>query len=87
MALPTGLLLVRAYEPAVSGGDPGEQVSCVEDMDSFPMIAVANRCLRSSAPMLRDEVEALAKYFGCPFVEADMHADFNVEQAFFELVR
>lgn len=60
----------------------------VKDKDYFPMVVAGNKCsLESERQVTRQEGEALARSFGCRFVEVDARARINVDKAFYDLVR
>ncbi|KAI0889220.1 ras-domain-containing protein [Annulohypoxylon moriforme] len=68
-----------------------QQILRVKDKDPtdyFPMVVVGNKCdLESEREVPRQDGEALAKQFGCPFVETSAKTRTNVDKAFFDLVR
>ncbi|KAI1386663.1 ras-domain-containing protein [Hypoxylon trugodes] len=68
-----------------------QQILRVKDKDPtdyFPMVVVGNKCdLESEREVPRQDGEALAKQFGCPFVETSAKSRTNVDKAFFDLVR
>ncbi|KAI2621276.1 ras-domain-containing protein [Hypoxylon sp. NC1633] len=68
-----------------------QQILRVKDKDPtdyFPMVVVGNKCdLESEREVPRQDGEALAKQFSCPFVETSAKSRTNVDKAFFDLVR
>lgn len=65
-----------------------QQILRVKDKDYFPMLLVGNNCsLESEREVTRLEGEALARSFGCKFIETDARSRINVDKAFFDLVR
>jgi GTPase KRas protein len=66
------------------------QLLRIKDTNYFPMIVVGNHCDRESDRQVsKEEGEALARSFGCPFLEASVDAEQrgNVKEAFYDLVR
>ncbi|EXK27469.1 Ras family, other [Fusarium oxysporum f. sp. melonis 26406] len=64
------------------------QILKQKDKDYFPMILVGNDCSRASErDVSTQEGEALARAFGCMFIEVDAKSRVNVDEAFFDLVR
>lgn len=52
------------------------------------MIVVGNHCDREQDRQVsKQEGEALARSFGCPFLEASSEKRINIEKAFYDLVR
>jgi len=65
-----------------------QQVLMIKDADTVPMVLVANKSdLESERDVSTAEGAALAKEFGCAFVEASARTNTNVEEAFFQAVR
>lgn len=65
-----------------------QQILRVKDRDYFPMIVVGNKCdLESERQVAKQEGEALARRFGCKFIETSAKSRINVESAFYEIVR
>ncbi|KAI0014219.1 ras-domain-containing protein [Xylariaceae sp. FL0662B] len=68
-----------------------QQILRVKDKDPtdyFPMVVVGNKCdLEGEREVPRQDGEALAKQFQCPFVETSAKSRTNVDKAFFDLVR
>lgn len=65
-----------------------QQILRVKDKDYFPMVLVGNNCsLESEREVSRQEGAALAKSFGCKFIETDPKSRINCDKAFFDLVR
>ncbi|KAJ2898303.1 uncharacterized protein MKZ38_004028 [Zalerion maritima] len=65
-----------------------QQILRVKDKDYFPMVVVGNKCdLESEREVTRQEGEALAKSFGCKFIETSAKSRINVDQAFYNIVR
>jgi len=64
------------------------QILRVKDKDYFPMVIVGNKCdLESEREVSRQEGEALAKQFGCKFIETSAKSRINVDKAFYDIVR
>merc|ERR1711879_682174 len=60
----------------------------VRDEDKVPMVLVGNKCdLEEEREVTADDVQDVAKSFGCPIYETSAKARINVEEAFYELVR
>lgn len=65
-----------------------QQILRVKDKDYFPIIIVGNKCdLEQDRVVSKEEGMALARSFGCKFMETSAKARINVESAFYELVR
>jgi GTPase KRas protein len=65
-----------------------QQILRVKDKDYFPIIIVGNKCdLESERQVSREEGESLAKSFGCELIETSAKSRFNVDNAFYDLVR
>ncbi|KAI9728604.1 MAG: Ras GTPase [Cirrosporium novae-zelandiae] len=65
-----------------------QQILRVKDKDYFPIIVVGNKCdLESEREVSKQEGEALARQFGCKFIETSAKERKNVENAFYEIVR
>ncbi|GAA5884833.1 hypothetical protein JCM16303_007293 [Sporobolomyces ruberrimus] len=65
-----------------------QQILRVKDKDFFPVIVVANKSdLDHERQVQTQEGAALAKQFGCQFIETSAKARRNVDEAFQELVR
>lgn len=65
-----------------------QQILRVKDRDYFPIIIVGNKCdLEQDREVTKEEGMALARSFGCKFIETSAKQRINVEQAFYELVR
>jgi GTPase KRas protein len=65
-----------------------QQILRIKDKDYFPMIVVGNHCDREDERQVdKQEGAALAREFGCPFVEASSQGRINVDVAFYDLVR
>ncbi|CDM30820.1 hypothetical protein DTO013E5_533 [Penicillium roqueforti] len=65
-----------------------QQILRVKDKDYFPIIVVANKCdLEKERVVSEAEGEALARQFGCKFIETSAKSRINVENAFYDLVR
>jgi len=57
-------------------------------VDNFPMVLVGNKCdLEDLRQVTKSEGCYLAQSFGVPFFETSAKLQFNVEEAFFQLVR
>lgn len=65
-----------------------QQILRVKDKDYFPIIIVANKCdLENERQVSTQEGRDLAKQFGCKFIETSAKSKYNVDEAFFSLVR
>lgn len=65
-----------------------QQILRVKDKDYFPIIIVGNKCdLEQDRVVSKEEGMALARSFGCKFMETSAKQRINVEQSFYELVR
>jgi len=65
-----------------------QQILRVKDKDYFPVVIVANKCdLESERQVSSAEGRAMAKRFGCPFVETSAKQRVNVDESFNDLVR
>ncbi|KAJ9144796.1 Ras small monomeric GTPase [Coniochaeta hoffmannii] len=65
-----------------------QQILRVKDKDYFPMVVVGNKCdLESEREVSRAEGEALARSFGCKFIETSAKSRINVDKAFYDIVR
>lgn len=65
-----------------------QQILRVKDKDYFPMVVVGNKCdLESEREVTRQEGEALARSFGCKFIETSAKSRINVDKAFYDIVR
>jgi GTPase KRas protein len=65
-----------------------QQILRVKDKDYFPIIVVGNKCdLERERVVTEQEGEALARQFGCKFIETSAKSRINVENAFYDLVR
>ncbi|KAI1853956.1 hypothetical protein JX265_003721 [Neoarthrinium moseri] len=65
-----------------------QQILRVKDKDYFPMVVVGNKCdLENEREVTRQEGEALAKSFGCKFIETSAKSRINVDKAFYDIVR
>ena len=65
-----------------------KQILRTKDKDYFPMIVVGNHCDREDERQVdKQEGAALAREFGCRFVEASSKCRINVDVAFYDLVR
>ncbi|KAH8656596.1 ras family-domain-containing protein [Tricladium varicosporioides] len=64
------------------------QILRVKDKDYFPIILVGNKCdLDGEREVHRQEGEALARTFGCKFIETSAKNRINVDNAFYDMVR
>jgi len=60
----------------------------VKDTEKVPMVLVGNKCdLTDQRVITTEQGEALAKKFGCKFIEASAMTKINVDQIFHDLVR
>ncbi|OBT51027.1 hypothetical protein VE04_08179 [Pseudogymnoascus sp. 24MN13] len=65
-----------------------QQILRVKDKDYFPITVVGNKCdLEGERQVSKQEGEALAKSFGCKFIETSAKSRINVDNAFFDIVR
>ncbi|KAJ7578144.1 ras family-domain-containing protein [Mycena floridula] len=65
-----------------------QQVLRVKDMDSFPVVVVANKSdLEYQRQVGSNEGRDLANHFGCKFIETSAKQRINVDEAFSQLVR
>jgi len=65
-----------------------QQILRIKNKDYFPMIVVGNHCDREDERQVsKQEGEAIARSFGCRFVEASSEDRINVDIAFYDLVR
>jgi len=65
-----------------------ELVLQAKDSERFPMVLVATKCdLEDHRKVSKEEGIALAKTWGCPFVESSAKERINVEESFCTLVR
>lgn len=65
-----------------------QQVLRVKDKDYFPVVMVANKCdLEAQRQVSSEEGNAVARRFGCGFVETSAKHRVNVDEAFYDLVR
>lgn len=65
-----------------------QQILRVKDKDYFPIIVVGNKCdLESERQVAKQEGEALARQFGCKFIETSAKSRINVDNAFYNIVR
>jgi GTPase KRas protein len=65
-----------------------QQILRVKDKDYFPMVVVGNKCdLEGERDVSRQEGEALARSFGCKFIETSAKSRINVDRAFYDIVR
>ncbi|KAF2672301.1 ras protein [Microthyrium microscopicum] len=65
-----------------------QQILRVKDKDYFPIIVVGNKCdLENEREVSFEEGQALARQFGCKFIETSAKSRKNVEQAFYDIVR
>ena len=65
-----------------------EKICRVREVDKVPMCVVGNKCdLENERQVQHTEGADIAKNWGVPFFETSAKSGFNVEEAFFELVR
>ncbi|KAI9842116.1 MAG: Ras GTPase [Sclerophora amabilis] len=65
-----------------------QQILRVKDKDYFPIIVVGNKCdLEGERQVAKQEGEAVARNFGCKFIETSAKSRINVDNAFFNIVR
>ncbi|KAJ7056571.1 ras family-domain-containing protein [Mycena amicta] len=62
-----------------------QQILRVKDVDSFPVVVVANKCDLEYERQV--EGRDLAKHFGCRFIETSAKQRINVDEAFTNVVR
>jgi GTPase KRas protein len=64
------------------------QILEVKKLDYFPIIVVGNKCdLEHEREVSKQEGEALARSFGCKFIETSAKSRINVDNAFYDMVR
>ncbi|KAF4439265.1 Ras family, other [Fusarium austroafricanum] len=64
-----------------------QQILRVKDKDYFPMVLVGSDCsLEPEREVTRQEGEALARSFGCFFIEVDARSRVNIDKAFYGLL-
>eukprot|EP01112_Ceratiomyxa_fruticulosa_P020087 TRINITY_DN6740_c0_g1_i2.p1 TRINITY_DN6740_c0_g1~~TRINITY_DN6740_c0_g1_i2.p1 ORF type:complete len:198 (-),score=23.47 TRINITY_DN6740_c0_g1_i2:9-602(-) len=65
-----------------------DKICRVQDKANVTMVLVGNKCdLVNERKVSTQEGQALARSFGCPFVETSAKKRINVEEAFFQLIR
>jgi len=65
-----------------------QQILRVKDKDYFPIIVVGNKCdLEGEREVSTEEGQALARQFGCKFIETSAKSRRNVDSAFYDIVR
>ncbi|EMC91567.1 hypothetical protein BAUCODRAFT_298068 [Baudoinia panamericana UAMH 10762] len=65
-----------------------QQILRVKDKDYFPIIVVGNKCdLEHERQVSTEEGKALARSFGCKFIETSAKSRINVDNAFYDIVR
>ncbi|PHH68731.1 hypothetical protein CDD80_7282 [Ophiocordyceps camponoti-rufipedis] len=66
-----------------------QQILRVKDKDYFPMVVVGNKCDldEREREVTWQEGDALAKSFGCKFIETSAKSRINVDKAFYDIVR
>ncbi|KAE9371021.1 ras-domain-containing protein, partial [Stipitochalara longipes BDJ] len=65
-----------------------QQILRVKKLDYFPIIVVGNKCdLENEREVSKQEGEALARSFGCKFIETSAKCRINVDNAFYDMVR
>ncbi|KJZ77912.1 Ras-like protein [Hirsutella minnesotensis 3608] len=66
-----------------------QQILRVKDKDYFPMVVVGNKCDldEREREVTWQEGDALAKSFGCKFLETSAKSRINVDKAFYDIVR
>ncbi|KAI9827176.1 MAG: Ras GTPase [Thelocarpon impressellum] len=65
-----------------------QQILRVKDKDYFPIIVVGNKCdLHAERQVATKEGEAVARQFGCKFIETSAKSRLNVDNAFYDIVR
>ncbi|GAA5975597.1 hypothetical protein JCM10908_005212 [Rhodotorula pacifica] len=86
-----GFLLVYSITSRNSFDEIGtfhQQILRVKDKDYFPVVVVANKAdLEHERQVGTHEGQALAKHFGCRFIETSAKQRLNVDDAFHDLVR
>jgi GTPase KRas len=64
------------------------QICRAKDADHVPMVLAGNKKdMEDQRTVSFDEADALAKSFGCKYMETSAMKRINVEEAFFEVVR
>eukprot|EP00011_Vannellida_sp_DIVA3-517-6-12_P010126 CAMPEP_0114611720 /NCGR_PEP_ID=MMETSP0168-20121206/4261_1 /TAXON_ID=95228 ORGANISM="Vannella sp., Strain DIVA3 517/6/12" /NCGR_SAMPLE_ID=MMETSP0168 /ASSEMBLY_ACC=CAM_ASM_000044 /LENGTH=200 /DNA_ID=CAMNT_0001822701 /DNA_START=193 /DNA_END=795 /DNA_ORIENTATION=+ len=65
-----------------------QKIERIKDSKTVPMVLVGNKCdLEDERDVKKEEGEALAAEFGCPFFETSAKDHINVDECFRELVR
>jgi len=65
-----------------------QQILRVKDKDYFPIIIVGNKCdLENERQVSRQDGAALARSFGCKYIETSAKSRINVDNAFYNIVR
>ncbi|GAA5808559.1 Ras-like protein 3 [Mucor flavus] len=65
-----------------------EQIARVKDLDSFPVILIGNKCdIERDRQVLMQDGKALAKYYGCQFLETSAKQRIRIEETFYGIVR
>eukprot|EP00168_Porphyra_purpurea_P007550 TRINITY_DN19501_c0_g1_i1.p2 TRINITY_DN19501_c0_g1~~TRINITY_DN19501_c0_g1_i1.p2 ORF type:complete len:201 (+),score=55.46 TRINITY_DN19501_c0_g1_i1:178-780(+) len=65
-----------------------EKIKRIKDAKTVPMVLVGNKCdLEDERDVKKEEGEALAAEFECPFFETSAKDHINVDECFRELVR
>ncbi|GAA5798587.1 Ras-like protein 3 [Helicostylum pulchrum] len=65
-----------------------EQIARVKDLDSFPVILIGNKCdIEHDRQVSMQDGKALAKYYGCQFLETSAKQRIRIEETFYGIVR
>ncbi|KAN0099292.1 Ras family domain containing protein [Hyaloscypha variabilis] len=65
-----------------------QQILRVKNLDYFPIMVIGNKCdLENERQVSRQEGEALARSFGCKYIETSAKSRINVDNAFYDMVR
>jgi Ras-related protein Rap-1A len=68
--------------------DLREQILRVKDTDDVPMVLVGNKCdLEDERVVGKDQGQALARQWGCTFMETSAKSKINVHEIFHDVVR
>ncbi|KAG2192753.1 hypothetical protein INT47_008404 [Mucor saturninus] len=65
-----------------------DQIARVKDLDSFPIILVGNKCdIEQDRQVPTHEGKALAKHYGCQFLETSAKQRIRIDETFYGIVR